>query len=155
MSQVLSNISKTLSTTGNDMKYSFNSVINPNIYGVPLITFGLIGITSIVLAYVTIAESDDAPSAEKTDIIPESTNPFSNFSNPLGNVSNPLGNVSNPLGNTMGNISNSMGNLSSSISNSLSPPQERAELKPAAYSGGKTKKQKHKNRKTKHKKSKL
>ena len=140
MSQVLSNISKTLSTTGNNMKYSFNSVINSNIYGVPLITFGLIGITSIVLAYVTIAESDDAPSSEKTDIIPESTNP--------------LGNFSNPLGNTMGNISNSMGNLSSSISNSLSPPQERAELKPAAYSGGKTKKQKHKNRKTKHKKSK-
>ena len=141
MSQALSNISKTLSTTGNNMKYSFNSVINSNIYGVPLITFGLIGITSIVLAYVTIAESDDAPSVEKTDIIPESTNPFSN--------------VSNPLGNTMGNISNTMGNISNSISNSLSPPQERAELKPAAYSGGKTKKQKHKNRKTKHKKSKL
>ena len=147
MSQVLSNISKTLSTTGNNMKYSFNSVINSNIYGVPLITFGLIGITSIVLAYVTIAESDDAPSSEKTDIIPESTNPLGNFSNPLGNT---MGNISN----SMGNISNSMGNLSSSISNSLSPPQERAELKPAAYSGGKTKKQKHKNRKTKHKKSK-
>jgi len=114
MSQIsvaLSNISKTLSDTSNNIKYSTNSIINSNIYGIPLVTIGLIGVTSIVLAYVTIMESDDSTQG-------------------MGN------NLTQGMGN---NPTQGMGQ------NSLLKLQNK-------YTGGKTKKQKHKIRKTKSKK---
>ena len=136
---VLSNISSLLSNTSNSVKYSANGLINANVYGIPLVTLGLIGITSVVLAYVTIVESDDSaqgsmqgptqgmgmsrPSTESS-IIPESLNPMSGSFNPMEQ----LGKL-NPMG--------------SSGSSSPSGPSN-----PSGYTGGKTKKQRHKNRKT-------
>lgn len=117
MSQIsvaLSNISKTLSDTSNNIKYSTNSIINSNIYGIPLVTIGLIGVTSIVLAYVTIMESDDSTQ---------------------GMGQNPTqGTGQNPISSAFNNLSNPLSELQNK------------------YTGGKTKKQQHKNRKTKSKK---
>lgn len=40
-------------------QYQINGTLNSTVYGVPLVTCGLIGITSMVLAYVTISENND------------------------------------------------------------------------------------------------
>jgi hypothetical protein len=54
-------------------QYQVNGALNSTLYGVPLVTCGLIGITSMVLAYVTISENNDGstntiiPSSEPTE----------------------------------------------------------------------------------------
>jgi hypothetical protein len=45
-------------------QYNINTVFNASLYGVPFMTVGLIGVTSMVLAYVTIVESNDSSTSE-------------------------------------------------------------------------------------------
>lgn len=47
-----------MSQTLSNLNYSFNSAINSSVFGIPLLTIGLIGVTSSVLAYITLAETD-------------------------------------------------------------------------------------------------
>jgi len=69
-------------------QHNINTVYNASLYGIPFMTIGLIGITSMVLAYVTIAESDDGNGSSGQSMIPAMptmptmpdvgiTNPFS------------------------------------------------------------------------------
>ena len=51
-------------------QYQINGALNSTVYGVPLVTCGLIGITSMVLAYVTISENNDGST---NTIIPSSS----------------------------------------------------------------------------------
>ena len=69
-SSIISNISSSMTDTSNKINYSFNNTINSSFYGIPLITIGLIGITSIVLAYVTIVETDETQSETLMDLPP-------------------------------------------------------------------------------------
>ena len=58
-SNILSNISSSLNNTSNNIQYSIKNTIYSSVYGIPIITITLIGITSVILAYVTIVETDD------------------------------------------------------------------------------------------------
>lgn len=74
-------------------QYNIKTVYNSSLYGIPFMTVGLIGITSFVLAYVTIVENNDTAestleSAPTSSFIPQMpqmpqmpnlgiTNPFS------------------------------------------------------------------------------
>ena len=67
-SSIISNISSSMTDTSNKINYSFNNTIHSSFYGIPLITIGLISITSVVLAYVTIAETDETQSETLMDL---------------------------------------------------------------------------------------
>ena len=73
----MNQISDILTKTTNSVQYSLNTMINSTLYGVPIVTVGLIGLTSMVLAYVTIAETNDGSQSSTTNsMIPQSMNPL-------------------------------------------------------------------------------
>ena len=45
-------------------QYNINTVFNSSLYGIQFMTVGLIGVTSMVLAYVTLVESNDSSAPE-------------------------------------------------------------------------------------------
>jgi hypothetical protein len=59
-----------------NIQYSLNTMVNATVYGVPIITVGLIGLTSMVLAYVTIAETNEGGESTTNSMIPQSMNPL-------------------------------------------------------------------------------
>ena len=59
-----------------NIQYSLNTMVNATVYGVPIITVGLIGLTSMVLAYVTIAETNEGGESTINSMIPQSMNPL-------------------------------------------------------------------------------
>ena len=114
MSQQLTNLasstSSSLSQTFNNMQSFISSSISYSYLGIPIITIGLIGVTSVVLAYVTITETNNNESSHSENIIPDYMNPMK------------------------------------PSSSTQEPSNQENEFK-----GGKTKRNKHKNRKTKKK----
>jgi hypothetical protein len=72
--QLQSTISNAL-TTG---QYNINTVVNSSLYGIPFITVGLIGITSMVLAYVTIIENNN-DNEESSDFSSPASNTTTSF----------------------------------------------------------------------------
>ena len=60
-----------------------SSVLGSSSYGVPLITYGLIGLTTVILAYVTLIENGEAAAPVSSPVSPSESSILSNpFSSP-------------------------------------------------------------------------
>jgi len=68
------------------------AILGSSVYGVPIVTYGLIGLTSVILAYVTLVENSESTAsmipAMPTNIMAQMpANPFAQNSIPESNYS--------------------------------------------------------------------
>lgn len=67
-------LQSTLSNAITSSEYNINTLFNSSLFGIPIMTVSLIGVTSMVLAYVTLVESDTTTGNIMPDLgIPKST----------------------------------------------------------------------------------
>ena len=121
----------------------------------PIMTYGLIGLTTLVLAYVTIAD-DSSSSAEADAVAPAVASPISS---PIQNVPSPIETIAESASAPMANVAESMSSIAEnalSLPEQLTPNQEEELQQPMnpnpvqATSGGKRNKTPRKNHKKKH-----
>ena len=108
--------------------------------GIPLFTYGMIGITTLVLAYITFTDVE-----KSTDNVEKSTDNIENPLNPLLQLPTTLSNEVSDLSKEASNIYQNS-DLSKTVSNiyQTNPLSNEGEEKHEGQRGGKTEKQKTK-----------